>query len=121
MQSQLMRRRHRLRQRSDIALVRRQGKGVKHRLGTLVFRPNSLPHTRFCFSASKRVGNAVQRNRAKRLMREAIRLNLAQIATGWDVLLIPRTHAATASFTDVEAAVLDLLKRARLLTNKDVG
>ncbi len=116
-----MQRRHRLRQRSDIALVRRQGRGVKHRLGTLVFRPNSLPDTRFCFSASKRVGNAVQRNRAKRLMREAIRLNLANIASGWDVLLIAKTQTATASYADVEAAVLDLLKRARLLATKDVG
>ena len=110
-----MEQRHRLRHRREIEVVRKQGKAERHRLGVLVFRPNSLPHSRFCFSASKRTGNAVQRNRAKRLFREAIRLNLKRIAPGWDCVLITRAATATASFEVVEDAVLTLCNRARLL------
>ena len=71
--------------------------------------------TRFAFSASRRVGHAVSRNRAKRLLRAAVHSNLTEIEPGWDCLLIARERTAKASYVDVESAVTQLLRRAQLL------
>ena len=70
--------------------------------------------SRFAFSASKRVGHAVSRNRAKRLLREAVHLHLSRIEPGWDCLFIARERTPQASFVEVETAVLQLLSRSHL-------
>jgi len=76
---------------------------------------NDLGYSRFGFSASKRVGGAVVRNRARRLMREATRLRQVMIADGWDVVIIARQPMRGANFHQVDRAVAQLLRRARLL------
>ncbi len=110
-----MRRRYRLRLNVDIQAVRQEGKRRRHPLGVLLFRPNHLPDSRFAFVAGRHVGNAVQRNRAKRLMREAVRLLLSDVQNGWDCLFIARNQTTTASFVEVEAAIVQLLQRARIM------
>ena len=112
-------RRHRLSQRADFARLRGQGRRVAHPLAVLVVcrQPVSANegHSRFAFVASRRVGNAVRRNRAKRLLRTAVGQYLTQIPPGWDCLCIARTDTATAEYADVYTAVGQLLQRARLL------
>ncbi len=54
---------------------------------------NDLPHSRLGLSVSRKVGNAVVRNRWKRLIREAFRLSGARVATGIDLVAIPRPGA----------------------------
>lgn len=70
---------------------------------------------RFGFLAGRAVGPAVDRNRAKRLLREAARGVAAQIAPEWDLLLIARRPLAEARLADTQAALGQLLRRARVL------
>jgi ribonuclease P protein component len=51
---------------------------------------NGLPHTRIGFSVSRKVGPATQRNRLRRLYREAFRLTRHEMPVGLDLVLIPR-------------------------------
>ena len=98
--------------------VRRTGKSFAHPLVVLVALPNNQEQIRFAVSAGRRVGNAVQRNRAKRLLREAARDFLPQVSTGWDVVLVARPPLPEAEFQDVKAAVGLLFNRANLLENR---
>ena len=108
-----MRREQRLRKSKDFALVRRQGRSWPGRLLVLAARPNGLDLARFGFSVSKRVGNAVTRNRVKRRLREAARLS--DVSPGWDVLLIARAGAGGADYHELERSMTNLFKRAKLL------
>ena len=108
--------RYRLRHAADIQHVQQYGQSWRHPLLILLVIANDAPLSRFGFLASRRVGTAVARNRAKRLLREAVRRHLAEIPPGWDLLLIARRQAATATFDEVETAVLQLFLQAQLLS-----
>ena len=110
-----MKKRFRLRKNSDFQRVRREGHSWVHPLLVLCALRNDLGYSRFGFSVSKRVGGAVVRNRARRLIREATRLRRAMIADGWDVVIIARQPMREANFHQVDRAVDQLLRRARLL------
>ncbi len=64
--------------------------------------------------AGRRIGGAVVRNRAKRLLREAVRRE--EIKAGWDVMLVARSAIVGARLPDVQAAVHLMLKRAELVS-----
>jgi ribonuclease P protein component len=95
--------------------VRRTGRSFADPLVVLVALPNDQGPTRFAVSAGRRIGNAVQRNRAKRLLREAVRAILQEVKPGWDVVLVARQPLPKAKFYEVEAAVRLLFSRANLL------
>jgi ribonuclease P protein component len=82
----------------------------------MVVLANDLDRVRVGVAASRRVGGAVKRVRARRLIREAVRPCLKVLSGGWDIVFIARATLADASFSDVERAVGQLLHRAGLLS-----
>jgi ribonuclease P protein component len=105
---------HRLRRSSDFARVRANGDAWAHQLVVLATAPNERDISRFGFVTGKRMGTAVKRNRAKRVLREAVRQLLPQIPMGWDCVLIARSPLSEATSADARAAIIQLFKRARL-------
>ncbi len=111
-----MNRKFRLRKNIDFQRVRREGKAYAHPLVVLIVRPNGLAQVRVGVAAGRSVGKAVQRNKAKRRLREIMRPLIPQIAPGYDLMLIARKPLPTADFAEVQRAVLTLLGRANLLS-----
>lgn len=113
-----MKRSFRLKKTADFKRVRRLGKAYPHPLIVLIALPNELPFSRIAVVAGRSVGNAVKRNRAKRIMREVLRKLLPEISTGWDLIMIARKPLSTATFSEVQEAIQSVLQRARLTEDK---
>ena len=106
----------RLRSEADFERVRSQGRSLHARLVIAVVLPNELGQNRYGFAAGKRIGKAVRRNRAKRLLREAARLLHPRLAPGHDVIFIARNSMAPETMLgDVLPEVERLMQRAGLL------
>ena len=115
---------------TDFERVRRDGRSHAHPLVVLIARRQTgderLPgeagpaasQTRVGFVAGKSVGTAVDRNRAKRLLREAVRALADRLAAGWDLVLIARRPLAAAKLADAQAALEQLLRRAKVLVHE---
>lgn len=114
-----MQRRFRLRRSADFELLHQHGKRWRHPLLVLIVRANGRQDSRFGFSAGRRVGKAAQRNRAKRRLRESVRVRMDEIRPGWDCLLIARRPLIDAPFAEVAAAAAGLFQRAGLLVEDD--
>ena len=122
-----MQRKFRLTRSEDFKRVRRSGKSYAHPLVVLIVKRSDHPHIRVGVAAGRAVGSAVVRNRAKRLLREAIRTMIPNIASrtdsadqgrvsNLDLILIARAGLATASLEDTRQALQNLLQRAQILT-----
>lgn len=79
--------------------------------------PGASP-SRFAFAVGRHIGKAVRRNRVKRRLREIVRRHGAQTAPGYDCLFVARAGAATANHAELEEAVVQLLMRSGVMTEK---
>ena len=90
----------RIRRHAEFQDVYEHGTRLPGRYYTLFSKPNGLAVGRLGIAATKRLGGAVVRNRAKRLIREVFRRN--DIAPGFDIVLVPRRELLSTSLTTLE-------------------
>jgi ribonuclease P protein component len=90
--SQRFERRRRLTDRAQFDRVLRRGRSVFDGPLRLTGLPNDLGHNRLGLIVSRRAGNAVRRNRYKRMLREAFRTLPAQTPGGYDLVIGVRAH-----------------------------
>jgi ribonuclease P protein component len=81
-------RQERLKRREDISRVFKKGRSVICPGAKLFYVDNGLPHNRIVFTFARKFGNAVERNRARRLGREAYRYVRGGLKTGYDLALL---------------------------------
>ena len=101
----------RLLRRRDFKRVSREGRRL---VGTrlCIDWVKSSKGTRLGITASAHYGNSPERNRFKRLVREAFRLSRAELPSGIDLNIVPRKLAKTATFADIKAELCRLLTRS---------
>ena len=104
------RREERIRRRSEFLQAYEKGSRIHGRLLTVFLLPSTQPASRLGIAATKKLGGAVQRNRAKRLIREAFRRN--KIAPGFDVVVVPKRELLDASLSALEAEYVQTVERS---------
>lgn len=101
-----------LRKKKDFSAIYNRGKSVGEKYVVLFFRKNNLPYNRTAFLASKKVGNSVKRNRARRLMKESFRALKQNMPTGYDLIFIARNTIIDLKCADVEKSMEAAIKKS---------
>jgi len=99
----------RIRRRPEFERVYNQGARIHGRFMTLFVLPNGGNVPRFGVAATRKLGSAVERNRAKRLSRELFRRH--KVAAGLDIVIVPRREMLDAPFSKLEADYQAALER----------
>lgn len=99
----------RIHRREEFQRVYDRGVKFYSRFGTLFLFPNGLESARLGIAATRKFGGAVDRNRAKRLIRDVFRRN--KIAAGFDIVVIPKRALLDVSLTAFETDYRRLLER----------
>lgn len=94
--------------------LRREGTSWVHPKVVVLGLPNEDDKLRVAFSTSRKIGKTVRRNRARRLLREAVRLQRHHIKKGWDLLFIARGNTSKATLSEMKTAVREALQKAGL-------
>ena len=115
----------RLRNNRDFRAVYAKGRSRVGPLAVLYVwkRPADAPAPtsgrRIGFVVSKKQGGAIERNRIKRRMREAVRLRLSDLKDGpYDLIFVARSGLKTAEWPQIQAALAELLRQSGMLANK---
>ena len=103
-----------LRNQRDFNRVYNKGKSTGSRFVVILYNKNRKGITRTAFVASKKTGNSVQRNRARRLMKESYRSLKDGIVSGYDIIFVARAGIDEHKEKEVEKCIRNALKKSGL-------
>lgn len=109
-----------LRKKSDFSSIYNKGKSVGDRFVVIFYRRNFLPYNRTGFLASKKVGNSVKRNRARRLMKESYRNLKDELPLGYDFIFIARNTISDKKFADVDKSIRSAIKKTGVMKQNEI-
>jgi len=102
----------RLKENRQFQTVYRRGRSWSNRQMVLYVLPRPTTEKRFGFVVGKKLGGAVQRNRVRRLLREACRALVPHVAPGVDVVIVGRAEAERAPLMDLVRGMRSLFERS---------
>ncbi|MFO7171746.1 MAG: ribonuclease P protein component [Bacillota bacterium] len=114
-----MKRRYRIRTRGEFLRVYEGGRSVANQAAVLYAVRTGTPESRVGFAVGKKLGSAVVRNRAKRRVREAVRLLWPAVKGGGAFVVIARRPALDMPFSELLRKTAELFRRAGFLKEKD--
>ncbi|MDD5823268.1 MAG: ribonuclease P protein component [Firmicutes bacterium] len=103
-----------LRNQKNFSAVYNRGKSKGSKYVVVLYRRNNKDVSRLAYVASKKVGNSVQRNRARRLMREAYRTMSKHIVPGYDVIFVARNSINDCKCGEVQRSMFGAIRAAGL-------
>lgn len=109
----------RLKRNSAFRRIYARGRSRATDLVVVYALPNGEHATRIGFSVSAKVGKSVVRNRARRLLREAVRQLLPHVSDGYDVVIVARRAIVGADIWNVREAVEALFRKSGILRSRD--
>lgn len=98
----------------EFTRVYNRGKSYVHPQIVLYVAKNRCGYTRIGLTATKKVGHAVQRNRARRIMRAALAEHLSQNIGGYDIILVARGQTPHLKSTQLSKTLARLFRQAGL-------
>ncbi|MDD9270854.1 ribonuclease P protein component [Paenibacillus sp. GCM10023248] len=115
-----MEKEYRLAKREDFNKIYRYGKSMANHQFVLYYLPQpKLDHFRLGISVSKKVGNAVVRNRLRRMIKEIVRLKKENMAPHYDYILLVRKPAADMEYVELEKSIWHVVRKASLLKRNE--
>ena len=99
--------------RSDFLRVQGEGRRFRRERLTVLVHGGELENPRVGYTVSRKVGNAVIRNRVRRRLREIVRLNQELLVTGFDYVIVGSPAAAASSYEALEHELCGLLGSVR--------
>jgi ribonuclease P protein component len=99
----------------DFLRVKQDGKTIHHNLVVLAYTQNDTEVSRFAVVASKKIGNAVTRNRVRRRFKACLQEYWHSLKPGWDLIFYSRTPVVEADFQEIKIAIKHLLTQAGVL------
>ena len=113
----MLNKKYRLKKRKTFNYIYRKGRSYNGECVSLVFCYARGINIKVGFSASKKVGNSVVRHRALRLMREAVRPFLNNMAVNHNYIFIAKEGIADKPLDEIKKCVHNVLLKAGLITN----
>ena len=107
-----------LRSDKDFSTIFNKGKSNVSKNVVIFYKKNNLEYNRTAFIASKKVGNSVKRNRARRLMKEVYREYKDNIVAGYDIIFIARNNILTAKYKDLVRTTKNMLVKIKLFAGE---
>ena len=111
MEKQSFEKKERVRKRKNYLNSYQRGVRVHSNNFTVILNPNPSGEKRLGVTVSKKVGNAVKRNRIKRLLREFFRLNKDGLPDSKDMVIIAKKDVSSLKYQDVCLELADLFKK----------
>lgn len=109
-----------MRRKADFDALYKKGRSVGDKYVVIFCRENGTPINRTAFLASKKVGNSVARNRARRLMKESVRLSRENIGNGFDLIFIARSTINGKKCGEVMRSIESGLRRLGVMKSRKI-
>ncbi len=106
-----------LKKNDEFREIYRTGKSYANKYLIMYVRKNETEINRIGISVSKKVGNSVIRHRITRLIRESYRLSEDSFLSGLDIVVVARVGAREKNFSEIESALLHLMKLHKIGKN----